>query len=437
MSAASSPMFNRVNSTSSLSSLEDGGMIPTDRISVLDLLDSFSVSTQITKRLNTTVRQKSVEIKDMAIRHRDRVIRSREADIEKIKLQLLKRVERVERVLANENVISTTEKMTFAIGILNIFFIGFLMGDWPELVHVVYTIELCFLFPIRVYSFRKKDYHYFLADLCYFVNFLCMMFIWACPSSEQLYISCYALCFGTLSWAVITWRNSLVLHSLEKTTSTFIHILPPAVFHVITHRLPYEYKAARFPGSVKLANWKLVQGIVWASVSYFCWQSLYHYFITVRRKEKIKAGRATSFEYLRRAYAKKSIGRFVNGLPEPYPVVAFTVIQFLYQLSTMMFCPIWYKSEILSSIFLTFILLTASYNGATYYIDIFGKRFQKELLKLQAEVAEFQYQDENSPRLSPRLSPREQKDKVEQKNTDKVEQEDKDKVEHIIQFKER
>ncbi|VVT55046.1 uncharacterized protein SAPINGB_P004399 [Magnusiomyces paraingens] len=385
-----SPRFyrsSRHSSTSSMSSLDDEPSVPFDRLTVLDLLDSFSMGTKITQKINSTVRKKGGEFKSLALRQRDRVLKVRDDEsVERLKQNFLKQVADFEARLAKATVISITEKLTFAFGLLNVFFAGYIIGALPEYFHVFYTAEMVVLLPVRIFTYRYKQYTYFLADLCYFVNALCLIFIWAFPSSEALFISCYALTFGTLSWAVVTWRNSLVLHSIEKTTSSAIHILPPVVFHVITHIIPAEYKAQRFPGANKVERWRMVQGLLWASITYLIWQSLYHYFITVRRKEKIKAGRLTSFEWLRKSYANTPLGRFVNGLPEPFPVFAFTLIQYGYQLSTMLLCPLWYASSLLSGLFMTFILFIAAYNGATYYIDIFGKRFQKEMIRLQAEV---------------------------------------------------
>lgn len=351
------------------------------------------MGTQITKKLNTAVRQKGGEFRNMALRQRDRVrkvrkdvLKGHEDDVEKLRVSFLKQVSVLEARLTKVLDISITEKLAFAFGLLNVFYGGYIIGCVPQYFHVFYTVEMMILLPVRFFTYRYKQYQYFLADLCYFVNLLVLVFIWGFPTSKALFTSCYALTFGTLSWAVITWRNSLVLHSVDKTTSSAIHILPPVVFHVITHIIPADYKAVRFPGAVKVAKWSMLSGLLWASIAYLIWQSLYHYFITVRRQEKIKAGRMTSFEYLRRSYGNTVIGKFVNGLPDPLPVVAFTLIQYGYQLSTMMLCPLWYASPILSGLFMTFIFFTASYNGATYYIEIFGKRFQKELLKLQEEV---------------------------------------------------
>lgn len=44
------------------------------------------------------------------------------------------------------------------------------------------------------------------------------------------------------------------------------------------------------------------------------------------------------------------------------------------------------------------------YNGATYYIDVFGNRFQKELEKMKAEVARMNAGDLTSPLMTPAVT---------------------------------
>ncbi|VEU19593.1 DEKNAAC100382 [Brettanomyces naardenensis] len=285
---------------------------------------------------------------------------------------------------------SQTEKVFFAVTTYIIFLCGLVIGKHPEWFHVLYTVLFAILMPIRIIIYYKIGYAFFLADLCYYVNVLLLIYIWILPSSKMLFVICSSFSFGTLSFAVITWRNKLVLHSIEKSTSTFIHVLPGVVMYVITHQLPYEFKVERFPGSLKLQHWEFMYGILYTSIAYFVWQLSYHYFITIRRADQIKNGQVNSFEYLRKAFAKKPIGKFVNSLPEPFPVVAFTLIQYGYQLTTMSLCPIFFQHKYAASAFVSFIFLTASYNGATYYVDFYGKRLQNEVIKLQKELNKLQ-----------------------------------------------
>lgn len=312
---------------------------------------------------------------------------------EMVKLQenIILRLSKFDKRIHDNLQSSATEKLFYALAVFLIAVLGFIIGKYPEWFHVYHTILFVILMPIRFYTYFKQEFQYYLADLCYYVNLLLILFIWVFPTSEPLFISVFALTMGTLSFAVITWRNSLVLHLIEKTTSSYIHIMPPVSMFVIVHEMPKEFVAKRFPAVSSIESWDFIGGIVWTSLFYTIWQVTYHYFITIKRKEKIAGGRATSFSHLRRKNAKNALGKFVNGLPYSWmQITAFTLIQFGYQLGTMMFCPIWFKYKHACGGFMCFIFIMASYNGATYYIDIFGKRLEKEVEKLKREVVELQ-----------------------------------------------
>ena len=107
-------------------------------------------------------------------------------------------------------------------------------------IHVAYSVQAAYYLPMRVYMYKKRAWHYFLFDLCYYTNVLDLVFIWAMPSSAALFVACYCISLGSLASAVITWRNSLVFHDWDKVTSLFIHIYPPLVFSVIRCVLPYK-----------------------------------------------------------------------------------------------------------------------------------------------------------------------------------------------------
>lgn len=320
--------------------------------------------------------------------------------LEKFKKRTLNRLKTIDRPLQSiffQNS-SSLEKSFYPFTLFNIFAIGFIIGRFPEYFHVYYTGMLCLLMPVRFYTYYKTNNHYFLADLCYFVNVLCLVFIWIIPSSTHLYQSCFAFTFGTLSFAIITWRNSLVIHSVDKITSCFIHIMPPLTMYCITHAVSEDFKLERFPAA-SLSNsqsWNLKTNVFYTSIYYLIWQSLYHYFITLRKKEKILSGqRMTSFEYLTTHQYKDS---WIVKLPPPQPMILYTLFQYCYQLVTMILCVIWFNYNIAAACFLIFIFLHAAKNGANYYIDYYGKKFEKEVeqLKIQVENLERQLNDKDS-----------------------------------------
>lgn len=188
--------------------------------------------------------------------------------------------------------------------------------------------------------------------------------------------------------------------------------MPPVTLHCLVHLLSKEMQEQKFPAiyAIKYSlptdkeHYTLWAMMLWATVPYALWQLSYHFMITVRRREKIAAGRPTSFTWLRKSYSKTWIGRFVLWLPEILQEPAFMLIQYCYAVITMLPCPIWFWHPRLSAVFLMVVFTWSVYNGATFYIDIFGKRFQSELEQLRKDVARWQ----NSPDMmtSPLLTPR-------------------------------
>ena len=154
----------------------------------------------------------------------------------------------------------------------------------------------------------------------------------------------------------------------------------------------------RFPGlyaikhssSGSMVHYSLVDMIFWSSVPYGIWQLAYHFLITVRRRDKIAAGRPTSFTWLRRSYGKSFIGKMLLSLPDRFHEPGFMLIQYLYAVGTMVPCPIWFWYRWPSAAFLLLLFSWSIYNGATYYIDVFGMRFQKELEQMKKDVAKWQ-----------------------------------------------
>lgn len=171
--------------------------------------------------------------------------------------------------------------------------------------------------------------------------------------------------------------------------------MPPVTLHCLLHLTPSHILQSRFSAihaiqSASNARFGLLGMIGWSSLPYAVWQLSYHFFITVRRREKIAAGRPTSFTWLKRSYGSSWIGKLVLGLPLPLQEPGFMLVQYLYAVSSMLPAPIWFWYRWPSAVFLTCLFGWSIYNGATYYIDVFGTRFQKELEQMKKDVAKWQ-----------------------------------------------
>lgn len=314
--------------------------------------------------------------------------------VEEMRRSSIKQFDKLDQAFAKAVVANETEKVWYTLTLMNLMVIAALTFSRPETLHICYTIELAFLIPMRYWMYHQRRWHYFLADLCYYVNGLLLLYLWVWPQSSALWISCFTFSFGSLAASVILWRNSLVLQSVDKVTSSFIHLMPPLITYSINFRIPNDFKTRRFPGAYYTDTWNTVNSLIFTTAAYFFWQVAYHYFITWRRAEKIRNGTVTSFEFMRKRYAKSRLGKFVNNLPGPLPILAFTLIQFSFQMVTMIPCPLYYMHEPLCFAYLLFVFAVASYNGASYYIEVYGERFHKEVRRLQIELAKLEEREE-------------------------------------------
>ena len=410
-----SPRHSRNPSFSGSSSYQEDWdpFPPLDRLTVLDILDNFALSQQLEKiQKGISAQTQKVRKSREAFGNKSRIARERMVDewrrrvpsaeeqLDRYRKRMRTSVEKLGAQWNDTKAITLREKISFICGVMNIFVSGYLIGGYPEYFHLWYTLQILYFMPIRFYTYHRRGYHYFLADLCYFVNFLLMLSIWIFPSSKRLFTAVYCLAFGNNAVAIIMWRNSLVFHSFDKVTSLFIHIMPCATLHAIVHLLDSDAQRDRFPAiwtiknspagsSTAYAN--LFSMLAWSTIPYAFWQLSYYFFITVRRREKIAAGRPTSFTWLRQSYSKVWIGRIVLSLPAALQEPAFMLIQYSYAVLTMLPCPLWFFSRYASATFLMVVFAWSVHNGSTYYIDVFGKRFQKELEAMKAEVAKWQH----------------------------------------------
>ncbi|KAF7331769.1 hypothetical protein MKEN_00056800 [Mycena kentingensis (nom. inval.)] len=301
-------------------------------------------------------------------------------------------------------VVRTREKVSFFFGVMFLVLSALLFGLAPQYIHIAYSLFGIILLPYRAYTYKKKAWHYFLFDLCYYVTILNFIYLWILPGNSALFVACYCLSHGSLASAVITWRNSLVFHDQDKVTSLFIHIYPPFTFTVIRHFYPNA--AARFPALAELPHLNPLRALLLSGAIYLSWQTLYWKFVLVDRRTKIESGqRMTSFSFLLND-KRGAIGRALSAIPPAYREVVFMSGQLLYAILTEAPAVFFlYDSPRASGAFLIFILSVSVWNGGGFYIEVFGRKFERELEALRKELAESNARSEQaSPADTPVLS---------------------------------
>lgn len=204
---------------------------PLERLTIFDLIEnlalpqrlekiqtSISAQTEKVRRQQQRLKSTGTYAKDRVVDEWRRRIPPPDEQLDKYKKRMRESVDRLGKRWNDSKAVTLREKVSFIAGVTNILVSGYLIGAHPEWFHYWYTLQLLYFMPIRYYSYHKKGYHYFLADLCYFVNLLMVLSIYIFPNSKRLFISTYCLAFGNNAVAIAMWRNSLVFHSLDKVT---------------------------------------------------------------------------------------------------------------------------------------------------------------------------------------------------------------------------
>ncbi|PPQ66278.1 hypothetical protein CVT26_010962 [Gymnopilus dilepis] len=346
-------------------------------------------SDRLKLKAEETFKIKDLKLGDLKIKDLsgDLLAENLEKEIKSFKLKLSTRVTSLAASWQSAKVVRTREKVSFFFGVMTLLFSALMFGQAPQWVHIAYTAIGCYLLPLRWYIYKKRAWHYFLFDLCYYVTILNFIFFWFFPSSPALFVACYCLSHGSLASAVITWRNSLVFHDQDKVTSLFIHIYAPFSFTVIRHYYPNAEE--RFPALAAVPELNPWRALMLSGAIYAIWQLLYWKFVLVDRRAKIESGqRTTSFSFLLND-KRGVIGRALSAVPPAYREASFMGGQFVYALATEIPAVfLLYKSSFWSAVFLLLIFSVSVWNGGGFYIEVFGRKFERELEALRKEIAE-------------------------------------------------
>ncbi|KIM83878.1 hypothetical protein PILCRDRAFT_818889 [Piloderma croceum F 1598] len=308
-------------------------------------------------------------------------------EVKNFKLKVSTRMTSLTASWHSAKVVRTRDKISFFGGVMSLLISALLFGMAPQWVHISYTVQALYLLPSRAYQYKKRSWHYFLFDLCYYVTALNFIYIWLLPQSPSLFVACYCLSHGSLASAVITWRNSLVFHDQDKVTSIFVHIYAPFTFTVIRHFYPDAEQ--RFPALTELPHLQPLRALVLSGGIYVVWQLLYWKFVLIDRRTKITSGqRTTSFSWLLND-KRGVIGRTMSSVPEKYREAAFMFGQLVYAIVTELPAVyVLYDSSFWSGAVLLGIFSVSVWNGGGFYIEVFGRKFERELEALRKELAD-------------------------------------------------
>jgi len=285
------------------------------------------------------------------------------------------------------------DKLSFTFGVLTICgseWLALRHADWFPL---YYYFIMTMLLVWRLITYSKDKYQLFMLDFCYFVNLSVALQTAFFPTDINWFKANYILCMGPLMFAIIVWKNSLVFHSLDKLTSFFLHAFPPLTVHL------FRWGLIPNPAIEKDDHLAPMEVLLLPLGLYLVWQ-LGYWTITegvLRRQLANDPDLTTSIRYL--AGDKKngfrnlclsllcSLGLTHPGEdldPEAFKTkITFAATQLVYTLITVIPTPFLYSSYRFSCIYLVLLYGFGTWNGASYYIEVFAERYRLQFARME------------------------------------------------------
>lgn len=299
---------------------------------------------------------------------------------------------RVRDYVKEPPVVKLKDKISFTLGVSLILLTEYFILLHPDVFHLYFMAVMVPLLIARFYLYITNQLGYFLYDFCYFVNACCFVSI-LYPEWTLLNNFCFVMTNGPLVWAILTWRNSLVFHSLDKVTSVYIHVLPSL--------LMYCRRWYKRDGAAPLEDrWlSFDQHILFPILGYLLWQVAYVYRTEILDKERLKHNKdlQTSMRWLTGHKGRNSaltiltlrVCRGINVMRSDENFdsdtwktkIIFMTVQLIYTIFTIAPVIVYYKYKAVHTCFLVFIYLSSMWNGASFYIDVFSRKYMQQVVQ--------------------------------------------------------
>ena len=284
------------------------------------------------------------------------------------------------------------DKLSFTLGVLNICATEYFVIHEPSKYWIWYSIVLPVMLLGRWSHFKSNKMHYFLLDFCYTVILLSLVhihFLYRESYSEILFKMAFILSTGPLPAAIPLWKNSLVFHDFDKITSVYIHFLPTCLYYCL--------RVSKEVDSVIHYNELGIRDYVNCMLFYVTWQIFYLFKTEVSDKDKLDSDPAllTSLKWLssnQKNKLSKSVLGFCRkvrllGPDESFSSTSmktkmvFVTTQMLFTVIAMIPTYHLWMHPTLHLIYIGLIFSISVFYGASYYVEVFSKRYTLALEK--------------------------------------------------------
>ncbi len=305
-------------------------------------------------------------------------------------------IAQVAQEMGSEPQMRFIDKVSFTLGVLILCLSEFLAVRRPDLFPDFFRVLMTLLLLLRLVTYTRNKAQFFLIDFCYFTCASCGLQTHLAPEDDFWFRINFVCALGPLAMAIPVWRNSLVFHSLDKMTSFFLHGLPAVLMTLF--RFGFVPEGARVADpALSVDVWEMAPSLLGI---YVVWQSFYLFVTEVAFRQAFVSDKELTNSLRHMTRDERSMGaRFIKMLgrtigvydpdeslnPDDFKTkVLFVITQFLYTVLSLAPTPWVFKSFWLALAYLGVIFLVGTWNGASFYIDVFSKTYIEQFAKKPA-----------------------------------------------------
>lgn len=330
------------------------------------LNNTLKESQAITERFGNTMRHRKLSLSQ--VRQDINV----QIEANKAKLETVLAKARVKKVRQLRHVIC------FVCSMANMFVMAFWLGRFPHTLHYWTTANCVWLISCRAVWYKWHKAHYFLMDLCYWVNGILLVYLWLLADNEWVFQGLLGFT-GTLMISVILFRNSFVPHSLDRVTSFQVHIMPVVQLWAI--RWPSDRDAGqpfKIPEENSFSIWPCV-------LMYWCWAVGYYSFQWVILRSHIeRKGYETLYKHM-----TVDMG-LEKRLPETCtgPIKSRALFMAGHFTLVLAGLPVVHMSYWFQTAAICVTVLWGFKNGANFYMTYFWRVYEEQITSFEKQMSE-------------------------------------------------
>lgn len=198
----------------------------------------------VTHEIKETLKHEASHIKEVVKEEAAKII-NKNLDKQRAKFQrkknellnqLNKKVEQASAYSQTENFMRTLDKFSFVFGVVLFGTFAYLLGSMPNYgFYIFYSLLVPTMIIIRFFNYKKKKWHYFMIDFCYFGTATVWGFINIFPKSAIVYRLAFLYANGALAVATAAFSNALIFHQFDRLICLCTHPVPLIVMWNVTH----------------------------------------------------------------------------------------------------------------------------------------------------------------------------------------------------------